>query len=344
MKIGSLDTQKQCVIVAELGINHSGSIDIAKKSIKAAKEAGADAIKLQTYRAKDLTLQCDSEDFIIKGGTIWDGKGLWDIYESAHMPLQWHEELFKYAKEVGIEIFSTPFSKEMADFLEQFDPPAYKIASFELIDYELVEHVAKKQKPIIISTGIATFEEIQEVVKICKNANNNDIMLLKCTSQYPAPLNQANLKTILDMQEQFGVEIGFSDHTLGIIAPVVAATLGARLIEKHFILSKDLDSLDADFSITPKELQELVKAVKDSKEVLGEVSYELSEKSKNARNFARSLYVVKDIKKGDIITKEHIKALRPGLGLHPKYLKEIIGKKAKRDIKRCERASFDMFI
>jgi len=343
MKIGKLDTAKQHIVVAELGANHAGSLEVAKKSIKAAFESGADAIKLQTFRAQDMTLECKNEEFMIKGGTLWDGKTLFELYEWAKTPLEWHAELFAYARSLGMEIFSTPFSKEMVDFLEQFDPPAYKIASFELIDYDLVEYTAKKQKPIIISTGIATLEEIEEAIKICKSSGNSDIMILKCTSQYPAPLHHANLQTIVDMQKRFGVEVGFSDHTEGIIAPIVALSLGATLIEKHFVIDKSLDAPDASFSITPDELKEMSEALKKANIVKGKVDYELPPESKSSRNFARSLYFVNNLKKGDIIKKEDIKSIRPGLGLHPKYLSEVIGKKATKDIKACEKVKLSSF-
>ncbi|NLM99579.1 MAG: pseudaminic acid synthase, partial [Campylobacteraceae bacterium] len=241
MKIGNFNLNKDgTFIIAELSANHNGSLEVAKKTIKAAKEIGANAVKLQTYKPETMTLDSKNPDFLIGGGTLWDGKSLYELYKEAMTPWEWHGELFSYARSLGVEIFSSPFDKSAVDFLEQFNPSAYKIASFEITDYEFVRYTASKQKPIIISTGIATFEEIKDVVKICKDEGNENIILLKCTSEYPAPLNEANLKTIPDMREAFGVEVGFSDHTLGHIAPIVAVTLGAKIVEKHFILDKNI--------------------------------------------------------------------------------------------------------
>ncbi len=342
MKIGKHNLNEQVYIIAELSANHNGSIEVAKETIKAAKEIGADAVKLQTYTADTITLNSDNEDFIIKGGTLWDEKTLFELYEEAHTPWEWHKELFDYAKEIGIDIFSSPFDKTAVDFLEQFDPPAYKIASFEITDYELVRYTASKGKPIIISTGIATIQEIQDVVDICKEEGNEDIILLKCTSAYPAPLEEANLLTIPNMRETFGVEVGFSDHTLGTTAPVVAVTLGARVIEKHFILDKSIGGPDADFSLDKEAFAQMIKAVRDAEKLLGKVDYTLTEKKQKSRQFARSLYVAKDIKKGEMFTEENIRSVRPGYGLHPKYIKEILGRVAKRDLAFASALSWDM--
>ena len=338
MKIGNHDLEKDGVyIVAELSANHNGSLEIAKESIKAAKEAGANAVKLQTYTPDTMTLNCDKEDFIIKGGTLWDGKTLYELYKEAYTPWEWHEELFKYARNIEIDIFSTPFDKTAVDFLEQFNPIAYKIASFEITDYELVRYTASKGKPIIISTGIATIGEIQDIVDICKEEGNNNIILLKCTSSYPAPLEDANLATIPNLAGTFGVVAGFSDHTLGIVAPVVATTLGAKVIEKHFILDKSLGGPDASFSLDKEEFTQMTKAVRDAEKLIGKVDYSMTKRKKKSREFARSLYVAKDIKKGEKFTKENIKSVRPGYGMHPKYLKDILGKEAPRDYKFGER-------
>jgi len=342
MKIGNFDCDKKGVfIIAELSANHGGKIEIAKQTIKAAKEAGADAVKLQTYTADTLTLNSDKDDFIIKGETLWDGKKLYDLYKEAYLPWEWHKELFEYAKEIDIEIFSTPFDKSAVDFLEQFNPAAYKIASFEITDYELVKYTASKMKPIIISTGIATIDEIQDVVDICREVGNNNIVLLKCTSSYPAPLEDANLLTIPNLAETFGVISGFSDHTLGTTAPIVATTLGAKVIEKHFILNKSVGGADADFSIDKEEFTTMVKAIRDAQMLLGKVDYSLDEKKKKNRAFARSLYTSKDIKKGEIFSEENIKSVRPSYGLHPKYLKDILGKKASCDIEFASPLKFE---
>ncbi len=333
MKIGNFDLQKDgTYIIAELSANHGSKIEVAKKSIKAAKDIGVNAVKLQTYTADTLTLDSDKDDFVIKGGTLWDNKKLYELYQEAHTPWKWHKELFKYARDLGLDIFSTPFDKSAVDFLEQFDPVAYKIASFEITDYELVRYVASKKKPIIISVGIATIDEIHDVVNICKDEGNDDIVLLKCTSAYPAPLEEANLKTIPNLAETFGVVAGFSDHTLGITAPIVATTLGAKVIEKHFILDKSIGGVDADFSLDKEEFFQMVKAVRDTEKLLGKVDYSMSDKKSKSRQFARSLYVSKEIKKGEKFSNKNIRSVRPGYGLHPKYLKEILGKKATKDL------------
>ncbi len=338
MKIGNFDLQKDgTFIIAELSANHNGSLQTALDSIKAAKECGANAIKLQTYTADTLTLNSRNEDFMISGGTLWDGRNLYELYQEAYTPWKWHKELFDYARSLDIDIFSTPFDKTAVDFLETLNPSAYKIASFEITDYELVRYTASKQKPIIISTGIATIDEIQDVVNICKSVGNENIILLKCTSEYPAPLNEANLKTISNMKETFGVEIGFSDHTLGVVAPVVAVTLGAKVIEKHFIIDKSIGGADCGFSMDKKEFKQMVEAIRDAEKLIGVVDYSLNEKRKKQRRFARSLYISSDIKKGEVFTLENIKSVRPFYGLHPKYLNDILGKVAKKDYKFADR-------
>jgi pseudaminic acid synthase len=332
MKIGKFDLDTDGVyIIAELSANHGGSIDIAKDTITAAKEIGANCIKLQTYTADTLTLDCDKEDFIIKGGTLWDDRKLYDLYKEAYLPWEWHEELFSYAREIGIDIFSSPFDKSAVDFLEQFNPSAYKIASFEITDYELIRYTASKMKPMIISTGIATIDEIQDAVDICRSVGNHDIILLKCTSAYPAALEDANLVTIENLAQTFGVISGFSDHTLGSTAPIVATTLGAKVIEKHFILDKSIGGADADFSMDKKEFKAMIEAVRDTEKLLGKVDYTMTEKKKKSRQFSRSLYVSKDIKKGEVFTEENIRSVRPGYGMHPKYLNDILGGVADRD-------------
>lgn len=328
MKIGNFDTDKSVFIIAELSANHSGSLETAIQTIKAAKRAGADAIKLQTYTADSLTLNSKKEDFIIRGG-LWDGRNLYELYEQAMTPREWHGQLFDTAHKEGLICFSSPFCKDDVDFLEQFNPPAYKIASFEAIDYDFVEYVARKNRPLIISTGIATREEISEIVQICKNTGNNKIALLKCTSSYPAPLNEMNLLNIPTIKDEFGVQIGFSDHTLGIVAPVVAVSLGARIIEKHFILNKDVKSVDDAFSLDEAEFLQMAKAVRETEALLGKSKFTSGGEN---RKFARSLYASKDIKAGEIFSDDNVKSVRPSYGLHPKFKKELIGKTAKRDI------------
>lgn len=340
MKIGNFDlNQTRTLIIAELSANHGNSLETAIQTIKAAAKTGADAIKLQTYTADTLTLNCDKEDFIVKGGTLWDNKTLYELYQGAFTPWEWHETLFRVAKEEGLLCFSTPFDKSAVDFLETLNPPAYKVASFEITDYELVRYIASKHKPIIISTGIATLQEIEDVVAICKEENNHDIILLQCTSSYPAPLESANLLTIKDLSERFGVISGFSDHTLGITAPIAAVALGAKVIEKHFILDKAIGGADASFSLDVEAFTTMVQAVRDTEKLLGKPSYNLDDKNIKGRVFSRSLYVAKDIKKGEKFTEENIRSVRPGYGLHPKYLNEILGKRAKVDLAFGERVT-----
>lgn len=325
-------------LVAELSANHHQSKDIALKTIKAAKESGADAVKLQTYTPECLTLNCNSKYFQIQG-TLWKGKNFYQLYQEAMTPWEWHKELFEYAKELGIICFSSPFSKEGVDFLEELGNPIYKVASFEIVDLELIEYMAKTKKPIILSKGIATKEEIKEALDVCKK-EVKDITLLQCTSSYPAPLNEANLSLIPKMQRDFRVKVGLSDHTLGITAPIVAASLGAKVIEKHFILDKRLGGPDSAFSIEPQEFSTMAKAVREVEELLGVESYELSQKSKEGRVFMRSLFVVEDIAKGERIKENQIRSIRPGYGIPPKMKYQVVGKKAKKALKRGEPLSF----
>lgn len=330
-------------IIAELSANHKQDIELAKDTIYAMKESGADAVKLQTYTPETITIDCNNEYFQIKQGTLWDGKTLYQLYQEAYTPWEWHYELKELADKLGLIFFSTPFDKTAVDFLEELEVPAYKIASFEITDIPLIEYTASKGKPVIISTGIATLCDIQEAVEACIRVGNNQIILLKCTSAYPAPLEEANLKTIPNMAETFDCIVGLSDHTLGISVPIAAVALGAKVIEKHFILSKDIDSPDKEFSLTPEEFEQMVKAIRDVEKALGRVSYELTEKTKKSKNFARSLFVVKDIKAGELFTKENVKSIRPGYGLHPKYLKDVLGKKARKDIKKGTPLSWELF-
>lgn len=321
-----------CFIIAELSANHNGSLEVAKETIRAAKRSGADAIKFQTYTPDTLTIDCDNEYFKIQGGTLWDGKTLYELYGEAYTPWEWHEELFNTAKAEGLICFSSPFDKTAVDLLEDLNAPAHKIASFEIQDIPLISYVASKGKPIIISTGIATAEDIELAVQTCLEAGNNQIALLKCTSAYPAPLELANLRTIPDLEERFNVIPGFSDHTYGELAPAVATTLGAKIIEKHFILNKEIGGPDADFSLDEGEFTKMVQAVRNTEKLLGNVSYEVPEKIEKNRKFARSLFVVEDVKEGELITEENVRSIRPGYGMHPKFLNSVIGKKFNSDI------------
>ena len=325
--------ENKTFIIAELSANHNHKKEIALESIKAAKEAGADAVKIQTYTADTLTLNCDNKYFQIKQGTLWDGTTLYKLYQQAYTPWEWHKELFDYAKELDIPLFSTPFDKTAVDFLEGLNNPIIKIASFELVDIPLIKYAASKGRPMIMSTGIATYEEIKDAVNACHKAGNTDITLLKCTSSYPAPLNEANLLTIPDMKNKFKCKVGLSDHSSGNIAACTAVALGASVIEKHFIIDRSIGGPDAAFSMTKDEFAEMVKRIRETEECLGKVSYELSEKMKKNRKFSRSLFACKDIKKGEVFTENNIRSVRPGDGCSPKYLPELIGKKSDRDYK-----------
>ena len=338
MKIANftIDNSSSVFIIAELSANHNGSLSVALDTIRAAKRAGADAIKLQTYTADTITIDCDKEDFLIKG-TIWDGRKLYDLYKDAYTPWEWHKEIFDCAKEEGLICFSSPFDKSAVDFLENLNVPAYKIASFEITDIPLIEYVASKGKPVILSTGIATLEDIELALDACKRMGNNNIALLKCTSSYPAPIEEANMAMIPDFKERFDVIPGLSDHTLGSTVPIVATTLGARIIEKHFILDRSIGGPDASFSMNEEEFTAMVKAVREAEKAVGQVSYEPTEKQIKGRAFSRSLYVVKDIKKGEVITEENVRSIRPGYGMHPKHLRSLMGSVSKKSFKRGDR-------
>ena len=328
-------------IIAELSANHNGSLSTAIDTIRAAKLAGADAIKLQTYTADTLTLDVNNEDFIIKSETIWDGQKYYDLYEKAHTPWKWHKVLFEAAKNEGLVCFSSPFDPTAVDFLETLGNPIYKVASFEITDIPLIEYIASKGKPMIISTGIADLEDIKLALNACKKMGNEDVALLKCTSSYPAPMEEANLIMIKDLADRFGVISGLSDHTLGIIAPVIAVTQGAKIIEKHFILDRSIGGPDASFSLNVEEFTQMVKAIRDTEVALGEVNYKLTEKQLKGRNFSRSLYITEDVKKGQLITTKNVRSVRPGYGIHPKHITTLLGKKFNQNISKGARMSFD---
>lgn len=335
MKISHFDTAKEVFIIAELSANHAGSLELALETIKAAKKAGAHAVKFQTYTANSLTLDSDKDDFIIKGG-LWDGRGFYELYESAKTPYEWHEKLFECAKNEGLIAFSTPFCETDLAFLRAFEPPAYKIASFEANDENFVRLIAKEQKPTLVSTGIATESEIERVVQIFKDEKNANLMLLKCTSAYPAPLESLNLSALATLSEKFGVQVGLSDHSFGFIAPVMAVALGARAIEKHFVLDKSVKSEDSAFSLDFDEFKAMANAVREAQKALGNGDLSLDDKAHKNREFARSLYACKDIKKGELFSSDNVKSVRPNFGLHPKFYTQLLGKKAPRDIKFSE--------
>lgn len=323
-------------IIAELSANHGQDIEIALETIRAAKRAGADAIKFQTYTADTITINCKKEDFKIKG-TIWEDRYLYDLYQEAYTPWEWHERLFREANKEGLICFSSPFDFSSVDFLELLETPIYKIASFEITDIPLIEYVASKKKPIIISTGIAAFEDIELAVNTCRKAGNNDITLLKCTSSYPAPIEEANLIMIPQLAKDFNTKVGLSDHTLGITVPIVSVTLGATVIEKHFILNKSIGGPDAEFSLDEAEFTSMVRAIRETEKAIGVIDYSLTDKQIKGKDFSRSLYVTEDIKEGDVITIHNIRSIRPGFGLHPKYYNELLGKTVNRNLEKGDR-------
>lgn len=342
MKIENFEINKisPVFIIAELSANHNGSLETAIETIRAAKRAGANCIKLQTYTADTMTIDCDKVDFVING-TIWNGQNLHKLYQEAYTPWEWHEELFRVAKEEGLVCFSSPFDKTAVDFLETLNVPAYKIASFEITDIPLIEYVASKGKPIILSTGIAELEDIELALDACRRMGNNDIALLKCTSSYPAPINEANMVMVKDLADRFDVISGLSDHTMGATVPVVATCFGAKIIEKHFILDRSIGGPDASFSMNEAEFTSMVKVVREAESAIGKVDYTLTEKQAKGKDFSRSLYVVEDMKAGDIITEKNVRSIRPGFGLHPKFYNQILGKKVNINIEKGERFSLE---
>jgi pseudaminic acid synthase len=332
MKTSSSDNQ--VLIIAELSANHGHDLEIALKSVRAIKESGADAIKLQTYTPDTITLDCDNEYFQIKHGTIWDGTTLHKLYKQAFTPWEWHKPIKEEAERQGLKFFSTPFDRTSVDFLEELQVPIYKIASFEINDIPLIEYVASKKKPLIISTGIATLSDIEEAIQACHRHNNNDITLLKCTSSYPAPVEHANLRTIPNMAETFGMKVGLSDHTMGHAVAVAAVALGASVIEKHFILDRSIGGPDASFSMTPEEFKVMVDEIRTAEKALGNISYQLSESDLKSKEFSRSLFITENIRKGDKLTDNNIRSVRPAFGLHTRHYKDVLGRTASYDLKK----------
>ena len=334
--------EKPVFIVAEMSANHLHKFDNAVKIIKAAKEAGADAIKIQTYTPDTITLDMDNTYFRAGKGSLNYGKTLYEVYREAYMPWEWIPKLKEIANNLGLIFFSSVFDKSSVDFLEKIDVPCYKIASLEITDIPLIEYVASKGKPVIISTGIAMLSDIEEAINACKRMGNEQIVLLKCTTEYPTPMEDVNLRVIPNLKETFSSIVGLSDHTLGIAVPVAATALGAKVIEKHFTFDRNLGGLDASFSLDPSEFAEMVEAVRDIEKALGKVSYTLSDRMKQSRKLSRSLFVVKTVKKGNVFTEDNVRSIRPGYGLPPKYFKDILGKKAKFDLKRGTPLSWDI--
>lgn len=328
-KIGS---QYPTFVVAEMSGNHNQSLVRAKDLIRAAKEAGADAVKIQTYTADTITLNSDKPFFYTEEGGLWEGQTLYELYQKAYTPWEWQPELKKYADELGILLFSSPFDETAVDFLEKMDVPAYKIASFEINDVGLLRKVARTGKPILISTGIADMSDIALALQVCKEEGNESVVLLKCTSAYPSPYDQMNLKMIPNMKETFGSLVGLSDHSMGDEVAIAAVALGANVVEKHFTMFRSDGGVDSDFSMEASEMKEMIEHIRNVEKALGIVDYSLSDGQKRERRFSRSLFVVADMKKGDVISRDNVRSVRPGMGLHTKYLEEIIGKKVTRDL------------
>ena len=332
---------RKTFIVAGLSANHGHQLDVALTSIRAIREAGADAVKLQTYTADTLTLPCRSADFQVKG-TLWDGRTLHELYQEAYTPWEWHPVLFEEARRLGLVCFSTPFDKTAVDFLEDLGNPICKIASFEITDLPLIDYAARKGKPMVISTGVALPEDIERAVETCRAAGNDDITLLKCTSSYPAPVEDANLLTMVDMKERYGVEVGLSDHTMGSDVAVAAVALGAVMVEKHFILDRSIGGPDAAFSMEKDEFAAMVRSIRNAEKALGGVVYPTDPSAIKGREFCRSLYVARDMKEGETVTEENVRSVRPGYGLPPRYLPDVLGKRVRRDVSAGERFSLDL--
>ena len=343
LKIGSklVGKGQPAYIIAEMSANHLQNYERAIKIIEMAKKAGADAVKVQSYRPDTITINCCGEEFMATKGSIWEGQNLYKLYEAAYMPWDWHEGLFEYAKKIGIDIFSSPFDNSAVDLLEKLNTPAYKIASYEILDIPLIKYCASTGKPIILSTGIATLTDIERAVEACYAVGNNSIIILKCVSQYPTPYSDLNLKTIPHMAEAFNCITGLSDHSMGSAVDVAAVSLGAKIIEKHLTLRRADGGADGAFSMEPQEFAQMVTDVHNIEQALGHVTYELTEAQKRGRNNARSLYAVEDIKAGEIFTKENVKSIRPGRGLSTWHYDEILGKKASVDIKRGTAMKWD---
>lgn len=335
-KIGSrvVGGEAPVFVIAELSANHNHDFNTALKTIKAMKAAGADAVKVQTYTADTLTIDSDEKYFRVKQGTVWDGKSLYGLYKEAYTPWNWQGKLQKIAEDLGMVFFSSPFDKSAVDFLAKMKVPAYKVASFEITDVNLIEYIAKKGKPIIISTGIAELEDIRSAVSVCRESGNDKIALLKCVSSYPADPADMNLATLPDMKRKFSCPVGLSDHSMGAEAAIAAVALGAKIIEKHFILDRKISGPDSSFSLEPAEFKSMVDSIRVVEKALGKVSYDLNEKSRKSREFSRSLFIVEDVKKDECFTETNIRSIRPGFGLHPKFLNKVIGKKASKDLKR----------
>jgi N-acetylneuraminate synthase len=329
-------------IVAELSANHRQKFEHAVELVRAAKEAGADAVKIQTYTPDTITLDCDREYFQVKGETLWDGRTLYDLYAEAHTPWEWQPRLKVVAEEIGVDLFSSAFDSSAVEFLETLGVPAHKVASFEIVDIPLIQKMARTGKPLIFSTGMATLAEIEEALEAAREAGAAGVAVLKCTSAYPAPPEETHLRTIPELARRFGVPVGLSDHTLGIAVPVAAVALGASILEKHFTLSRAVATPDSAFSLEPGEFKAMVDAVRIAEKALGEVRFGPSESERKHRQFRRSLFAVRDIRAGECFTEQNVRSIRPGQGLEPKFLNDVLGKKARADIARGTPLAWDL--
>ncbi len=328
-------------VIAEMSANHAGSIEYAKEIIHAAKDSGADCVKLQTYTPDTLTIDCDNKYFQISGGT-WGGENLYRLYQKAYTPWNWHAELKAEAKKAGLDFFSTPFDKTAVDFLEEIGVEFYKIASFELVDIPLLEYVASKGKPVIMSTGMASLAEIDEAVRAIRGQGCRELCLLRCASAYPAITDEMNLKTMRNMAEIFGVPVGLSDHSMGSVGAVTAVALGAKIIEKHFCLDRAIENPDASFSMNPAEFKQMVNDIRQAEKAIGRISYGATEQEASNAVFRRSVFCVKDIGKGETLTEDNVRVIRPGYGLAPKFYPQVLGQTALCDIKRGTPLTFEM--
>ena len=344
IRIGNFTLCKEAptFIIGELSCNHRNDFELALKTIDAMIESGVDCVKLQTARPDKITVDWNNDDFIIKGGTLWDDRKLYDLYQETYTPWEWHKPIKEYVESKGKVFLSSPFDKGAADFLEGLNVPAYKIASFEITDIPLIEHIAKKGKPVIISTGIAYKEDIQLAIDTCHKCDNEQVILLKCTSEYPTPWEDVNLGMLSQLSSDFDCIVGVSDHTLGEIVPCAAVALGAKIVEKHFILERSLGGPDSAFSMEPYEFKTMIDKIRITEKILESNHYQLSKKNSQGRRFMRSLYVVQDMKKGDLITEDNVNSVRPGFGLHPKFLKDVLGKRIIKDVEKGSRFSMDL--
>jgi len=338
----AIGNHRPVYIIAELSANHNQDFAEAVRLLYSAKDAGADAVKIQTYTPDTITISCSNENFRIGNGTQWEGKNLYELYNEAYTPWEWQPELQKIASELGLDFFSTPFDPTSVEFLRKLNIPAYKIASFEIVDIPLIRLIASIGKPVIVSTGMASLEEIGDAVSAIREEGNNQIALLKCTSAYPASPKDMNLMTIPDLAERFGVPVGISDHTIGTTIPVAAVALGACIVEKHFTLSRNVSGPDSSFSLEPHEFRTMVNAIRETELALGSVNYSITDHERASRIFRRSLFIVEDISKGELFTSRNVRSIRPGNGLPPKYIDDILGKKAKHNISRGTPLSWDL--